>query len=293
MKLFSASVFVLCAGCSSSSSPTSTSNDGGIVSVPTNTSIAIDGDPNGLFWDATSSTLYIADDGNDRILQYTDAASISKVADLPGTDTGIGLGQLVRTSDGSIYVTRFGYGTEGDVAKVAPDGTASALTGLDVTKRRIGLAVDANGILYDTYFVKQGNGYVGAVAKLGLDGTETDIANNLQKPVGVLATSDTLYVDDQTLGEISKTPLASPGTLTTVASLPDADLLCAGPNGSIFSGGADGNVRQIDSSGNVTVFATGFTAARGVAYDAVNKRLFVANHVGATSSNTIEVRPVP
>ncbi len=62
----------------------------------------------------------------------------------------------------------------------------------------------------------------------------------------------------------------SPGALTEFAQLPDADLHCVGPNGTIFSGGADGNVRQIDASGNVTVFATGFTAARGVAYDAAN-----------------------
>ena len=108
----------------------------------------------------------------------------------------------------------------------------------------------------------------------------------------MLALGATLFVDDQSTNALFTTPVASPGALTQLAQLPNADLMCAGPNGTIFSGGADGNVRQIDASGAVSVFATGFAAARGVAYDDANHRLFIANHV-APGSNTIEVRPVP
>jgi hypothetical protein len=281
-----------------SSTPPPAQNDAGadapVVSVPTNTSLAIDGDPNGLYWDDAASTLYVADDGNNRVLMYTDSGGLVKFADLPAAPaSGPGLGQLIPLGDGSLLVTRFGYGTTGDVVQVMPDATSTIIPNLDPTKRRIGLARADDGTIFDTYFEKNGTGYVGAVASLTLAGVETDVVTGLQKPVGVLVIGPTFYADDQDTNELYTTPTASPGTLTELAQLPDADLLCVGPNGSIFSGGADGNVRQIDASANVTVFATGFAGARGVAYDPTNKRLFIANHVGASGPNTIEVRPVP
>ncbi len=285
-----------CSSCSSSPAP---ANDGGADAsdaalVPTNTTIALDGDANGLYWDATTSTLFIADDGNNRILTYTDSAGVTKLVDLPpASASGPGLGQLIPLPDGSLLVTRFGYGTAGDVVQIMPDATTKIVSGLDPTRRRIGLASADDGSIFDTYFVKNGTAYVGSVAKLSLAGTETDVATSLQKPVGVLVVGGTLFFDDQSTNTLYSTPEATPGAPAQFAQLPDADLLCVGPNGTIFSGGADGNVRQIDASGAVTVFATGFTAARGVAYDAANHRLFIANHVGASGPNTVEVRPVP
>lgn len=265
-----------------------------VVAPPTTATVALDGDPNGLFWDAASSTLYIADDGNNRILAYRDGAGISKYADLPTAPAnGPGLGQLVRLADGSILVARFGFGTTGDIVQVKPDKSSAIVPGLDPAKRRIGLAVTPDGTIYDAYFVKTGSGYVGAVASVTLAGTETDVVTGLTKVVGVLATSDTLFMDDQTQGKLLEAPLSAPKTVAAVADLPSADLLCAGANGSIFSGGSDGNVRAIDGSGKVSVFATGFVAARGVAFDAVNHRLFIANHVGTPGANTLEIRPVP
>lgn len=297
-------IVVLSSVCACSSSEANSQNDAGApdasadassdVAVPTNTSIAIDGDPNGLYWDATTSTLYVADDGNNRVLTYTDSAGLVQFANLPAAPAnGPGLGQLIPLPDGSLLVTRFGYGTTGDVVQVMSDATSTIIPNLDPTRRRIGLARAGDGTIFDTYFTTQGTGYVGAVATLTLAGSETDVVTGLEKPVGVLVNGPTFFIDDQDTNELYTTPTASPGTLTQFAELPDADLLCVGPSGTIFSGGSDGNVRQIDSGGNVTVFATGFAEARGVAYDDANKRLFIANHVGASGPNTIEVRPVP
>jgi sugar lactone lactonase YvrE len=262
--------------------------------VPTTASVPLDGDPNGVYWDGASSTLFIADDGNNRVVTYRDGEGISKYADLPAAPAnGPGLGQLVKLADGSILVTRFGFGTTGDVVQVKADKTSAVIPNLDPEKRRIGITVTTDGTIYDAYFAKKGTGQVGAVALLTLAGTETDVITGLSKAVGVLATADTLFVDDQALGQLLEAPLSSPSSVTTVADLPSADLLCLGPNGSIFSGGADGNVRAIDANGTVTVFATGFVGARGVAYDATNHRLFVADHTGVPGKSTIEIRPVP
>jgi len=278
---------------STDAAPTDTAAD---VAVPTTASISMPGDPNGLYWNATSNTLYIADNANNRIVTYTDAAGITPYASLPAASaSGPGLGQLIPlSSDGSLLVTRFGYGTMGDVVHVATDATSTVLPGLDPTRERIGLTQAPDGTIYDTYFVSNGTGYIGSVASLTLTGTETDVVMGLQKPVGVLIAGGSFYIDDQDTNALYTTSVTAPGTLSQVALLPDADLLCEGANGTIFSGGADGNVRAIDSSGNVTIFASGFTKARGVAYDGLNHRLFIANHVGETSSsNTIEIRPVP
>ena len=61
----------------------------------------------------------------------------------------------------------------------------------------------------------------GTVSKVALDGTgETDLVTGIGKPVGVLATSDTIYIGDQMNGVVLKTPLATPGTTTTYATIP-------------------------------------------------------------------------
>jgi sugar lactone lactonase YvrE len=287
-------LLLVVSGCSNTAAAPSVDAAADAVAPLTTATLSLDGDPNGLYWDSAAATLFIADDGNNRVLTYRDGSGISKYADLPAAPAnGPGLGQLIRLSDGSLLVARFGFGTTGDIVQIKPDKTTVILPGLDATKRRIGLAVAPDGTIYDTYFVKTGSGYVGAVASVTLAGAETDVVTGLTKVVGVLATSDTLFMDDQTAGKLLKAPLSSPKTVAAVGDLPSADLLCAGANGTIFSGGSDGNVRAVDGNGAVSVFATGFAAARGVAFDAANHRLFIANHVGTPGANTIEIRPVP
>jgi sugar lactone lactonase YvrE len=254
------------------------------------TTLMIDGDANGLLWDDDSQTLYVADNANNRILQWTDAAGFSKVADLPAAPSGgAGLGQLARLPDGSIIVTRFGFGIAGDVAIAKTDGTSSVIPNLDKTFRRIGIAVAPDGTIYDSYFVKGGSGDVGTVAKLTTDGKETSLVTTLQKPVGLAVIGDSLYMSDQDQGSLLVAKLATPSQTKVFATLPDADLICEGPNGEIFSGGSDGNVREVSSAGKTSVFAGGFQSARGVAFDKTNNRLFVADH-GA--NDVIQIRPV-
>jgi hypothetical protein len=78
------------------------------------TTITIDGDPNGLWW--ADGQLTIADDDNNRLLQWTDAAGIGLVGDLPAAAAqGAGLGQVIVLEDGTRVVSRFGYGTTGMV----------------------------------------------------------------------------------------------------------------------------------------------------------------------------------
>lgn len=258
--------------------------------------VALDGDPNGLWWDSADRTLYIADNANNRVLAWRDGASTSVFVELPpGPPTGPGLGQLVRTSDGTIIVPRFGDGTAGDVVYASRDGTVGRISNLDVTRRRIGLTVASDGTLYDGWFIRGSSGRVGTVSTLTLAGTEVDALTGLTKPVGVLAVGAHLFVSDQDRNEVLVVDRASPTTsMRRFAMVTGPDLLCAGPAGSLFSGSTSGVVYRIASDGSVSTFDTGYQSTRGVAYDAENRRLFVADHdTNAADGITHQIRIVP
>ena len=258
--------------------------------------LEIEGDPNGLFWDASSSSLLVADDDGNRILRWRDEGGFSLVSDLPSAgDSGAGLGQLVVTADGSIVVTRFGHGTRGDIAVVPPEGAAYAVTGLDPQRRRIGLTLAPDGRLFDSWFVRVSTGdRVGAIGVVDLAGTETEVITGLTKPVGVVAVGDALYVTDQDRNEVLRAPLSDPASFTAHAEIEQPDLLCAGPDGSIFTGGLGGVVYRAAADGTVAVVQTGFSQVRGVAYDAANRRLFIAEHDGdeVTAEHAIHIVPI-
>ena len=242
--------------------------------------LAVDGDPNGLWWDAATETLYLADDDGNRILTWTDAGGFASAGALAAAPAdGPGLGQVVRPPDGTLVVTRFGGGTAGDVATLAPDGTAGVVSGLDPERRRLGLTVGPDGALYDSWYVVDGAGVrEGAIGKLDLSGAETPIVESLGKPVGVWATDGRLYFTDQEVGQLLSALPDGSDLQVVAADLPEPDLLCGGPGDTLFTGGANGEVRQISLSGEVTLFAPGFREVRGVAYDEKNTRLFLVDH---------------
>lgn len=250
----------------------------------TNASLPFAGDPSGLFWDGTTSTLFIADDANNRVATYRDADGFATYAALPAGGTG--LGQLIRLADGTVIVTRLGTGANGDVVAVTADRKSAPIAGLDPARLRTGLTVAPDGRLFDAYTNAGG----GSVAELSLSGTEIEIVSGLQKPNGLLAAGETLAIADTGQGKLLKTKLAALGPLTPGGDLPNIGPLCAGPSG-ILAGAGD-SVKSLDATGTPTTIATGFAQVRGVAYDPKYRRVFVANHVGATG-NTLEIRPVP
>lgn len=259
--------------------------------------LAIDGDPNGLWWDDSTRTLYVADDNGNRILRWTDASGFALVKDLPAASpSGAGLGQVIRTGDGTLVVTRFGYGTTGDVVSVPASGDAQIVPSLDPQRRRIGLTIAADGRLFDSWFIRRSTGArAGSVGRLSLTGTEPEVITGLQKPVGVLAVGSDLFVSDQDLGQILRAPLANPASYTVFATVAQPDLLAAGPDGSIFTGSAGGSLYRISASGAAAVFETGFQQVRGVAYDPTNHRIFVADHDANTTdgvNNVVHILPV-
>jgi sugar lactone lactonase YvrE len=253
--------------------------------TPTQQRLDFDGDPNGLFWDAANQTLLIADAAHGRIVRWTDAGGFAPFLDLAAGAEGeaADIGQLVMTSNGTLFVTRFGHGKSGGILRVAPGEKPVALPDLNPQRRRIGLTINSDGRIFDTWFKRHGEGEgerEGGISEVRPDEGEIDIIAGLAKPVGVLATKDKLFFSDQELGQVLSAPLATPAARRVFAKLPEPDLLTAGPDDSILVASKAGSVQRIDAAGNVTALASGWSSVRGVAYDAEHRRFFAAEHAG-------------
>lgn len=174
---------------------------------------------------------------------------------------------------------------------------STALTGLEPTRLRIGLAQDPNGVLYSCYFVGGHGPQAGGVATVAITGnsaTETEIAGEsthagFRKLVGIVATPTAVFVADQSQKTIFK--IAVPGyAVTPLAQVPAADLLAILPNGDLLTGGGP-TISRISQDGTVTQLpAPGFEQVHGLAYDPAGKRLFVVDHsktVGVPDKLTI------
>jgi len=268
-------------------------------------SLSLSGDPEGLWWDAASSTLYIADQENNQILTWTDAAGFKTWSVLPGgAQGGEDLGQIVLTPQGNLVVIVFGFGTNGAIDIVAPDGTAAVISGLDPTFRRLGLTQASDGTLYESYFSKasEASNAQGYVARLtltssgtGWSGTETTVVSGLGKPVGVLASGSSLYITDQATNDFYAVPIASlPSTTPVVLGSNLAlDLISQGPNGSFFTGSSTGDLEELTAAGAETVFVSGYANPRGSAYDAAHDRVFFGNHITSSGNNQLVIVPGP
>lgn len=258
------------------------------------------GGANSLLWDAATTTLYLTDSNANALLKWTDAGGFQQVGMFPAATAGVSLGDLVRRGNGGTILTpSFGFGTQGTLFALRADGTSQTFTGLDPARRRVGLAQDPAGVLYVGYFVgAMGGPQTGGVARLMIAagaGTETEIAGattsaGLKKIVGVAATADAVFAADATDNKIYR--IALPGlALTTVATVPSADLLTLLPNGDLLTGGT--GVHRITRAGAVTTIFTGFEQVRGLAYDPAMRRLFIIEH-SATAGvpDRLHVRPL-
>lgn len=252
---------------------------------------ALSGVPNGVWWSSATHGVYYTDETNNRIQfrandgRHSTAALLSQ-APASGAD----LGQVVRDADGRLFVTRFGFGTDGSINVVDTRGVAGVVAGPAVSRRRIGLwPVSANTYVVSWFERQSDNSQSGAVSLLTLDltatpirGVERELVSGLVKPVGGAVQGNTLYIGDQSAGKIYAADLsqalAAPlqvSSLRVVATV-ENDQFTIGPRGELITGGRGGVIRRITPGGSVTELASGFQQIVGVSYDAENRRLFAA-----------------
>jgi len=272
-----------------------------------------EGQPASLWWDEATSTLYIADNQNNQVWTWTDSAGLAKYETTESTpgeiDAGATLvGQLVRQSDGTVVVARFGSprGAYAAIAYVTSEGAAGLVPEVDPARHHLGLGLAPGDKLFGSYFAgTPGGAMAGVVTRVDLQTGETDYATGFAKIVGVLVANGQIYVSDQGNSSIYVLPMdlrvPDAGSYTVFATFPVPDQICAGPGGIIFSGQFQAapnstdpiSVRRIDADGTVTLFRSDPVVGKpsGCAYDSVHRRLFVAD--GSTLLNGIHIFPVP
>lgn len=291
--------------------------DGGIVTLSFDPSG--NGSPDAIYWDDAKQVLYIVDDFNNQVWTYTDANGFQKYATVPDNpvldDAGeTKLNGVTELADGTLVVTRFGYGIGGALYTVSPDGGSATVPNVPPARKRIAVTVDpSTGTVYSDSFSGGGDAAIsGEVETVNLATGTTVFATGFGKTVGLLVQGSALLVSDQSNGVIVAVPvdgaliadggagLADGAAFAVYANVVAPDQLSAGPNGSIYTdefrppvdGGAL-QVRQIWPDGGVTIPwpTTSFTALSDVAYDATNHRLFVVDSNG-TTVRTIKILPV-
>jgi sugar lactone lactonase YvrE len=278
-----------------------------------------EGQPASLWWEASNSTLYIADNQNNQVWSWTEAAGLAKFGTTAATageiDAGATLvGQLVRQSDGTVVVARFGSprGSFAAVSYILSDGGSGLVPGVDPGQHHLGLGLNTGDKLFGSYFAgTPGGAMAGVVTRIDLQTGETTYAGGFAKIVGVLVANGKLYVSDQGNSTIFVLPLEGGpldggvydggASYQVLATLPVPDQLCAGPDGTIFTGQFQAapnstdpiSVRQIKPDGTVTLFRSDPDVGKpsGCAYDAAQRRLFVAD--SSTLLNGIHIFVVP
>ncbi|MGE3513075.1 MAG: SMP-30/gluconolactonase/LRE family protein, partial [Vicinamibacterales bacterium] len=257
-------------------------------------------EPTPVHSEPTNGTLYIADNENNQVWSWTEAAGLRKAWTLPDPDGALAakatlVGQIVRLADGTFVVMRFGQpgGGHGGIVFVSPQSKREGVVpNLDPRRKRLGMAQAPDGRLFGSYFVGMGGGrQAGAVTLIDLQKGESDFATGFQKITGLLVVGDSLIVADQLADTIYELPLngplPAPGSYKVLARLPRPDQMAPGPDGSIFTGQFQGApdsrtalaVRQVLRDGTVRLIAADpdVTRPSGLAYDAAGRRLFVAN----------------
>ena len=274
------------------------------------TTIEVQAKLNGLYWDPAAARLYLTDDDaqTNAIKTWDGGDKFSIAYSLPAmeADQRPTLGQVTRGADGSLYTTRFGFGSYGTVVAAPKSGATYNLTGLAGDRRRIAIIPTADGKLIDSWFRGGGSGPSGVVSELarGADtqASERDLITGLSKPAGLALVGDALFVADQGTGRILAYSLAAvraqPATaddgrvVVEFTSADSLDLMTAGANGTLYFGSGSGALYAVDAKGDFKTLATGWPSIRGVALDEAHKRLFAA--VGAEKTDgPSSIRIVP
>lgn len=266
--------------------------------------IELNAQPNAIAVRPGDGALFITDDHSNGILwssnqsDFRPYASLPTIAGQPGS-----LSQFVFIRPDALLVQRFGFGETGALFVVSAAGEVHALTGPASDRRRLGLVSIGPGRALSSWFVKRGSEPpAGGVSLVSYElttytATERDIVTGLAKPVGIAVHDGTLFVTDQSKGEILRYDLpellaepAPPQSSTVFARIESPDLLAADGSGTLYTKcGAHGFCR-IAQDGTVSRLADDFQDARGVTIDEPRHLVLVIDRAKGASATTSAIR---
>jgi DNA-binding beta-propeller fold protein YncE len=268
------------------------------VSVEWPAKVTLDAQPNGIAVRPSDGTVFITDDRTSSVLS-SNGGAFAPYASIPvPAGQGKSLSQVSVTGSGDVAVERFGFGTASAIFLIAANGTTSELTGLDGSRRRLGLLAIGPGQLLSSWFIKNsGSPPQGGLSLVTYDAqthaaVERDLLTGLGKPVGIAVTGGNVFVSDQANNAILKMNLAAllsaaaPTTPTLSVRIENPDLMAADGQGRLYTKCNKNGLCEIAADGTVTVLANDFQEPRGVAVDDSRDRLYAidrAASAGATS----------
>ncbi len=126
------------------------------------------------------------------------------------------LNGVTELADGTLVITRFGYGTAGALYTVPSDGGApTTVPNVDGGGRRIEVTSDpSTGVIYSDSFMNGAGGQAGEIETVDLTTGLTVYASGFAKTVGLLVQNGAVLVADQTNNVI----LAVPTDATQIAA---------------------------------------------------------------------------
>jgi hypothetical protein len=241
-------------------------------------------DPNGL---AFSEALYIADARSGAIVHLSATPRRVATIERGGLVTSSRVGGLVRARDGSLFVTRVGFGGAGAVFRIERDGKKTMLTGLSPEGWRIGLAIAGHTLYATQYFKALAGPHDGSIIAIDLrDGSVATWLDGFVKPIGIAHLGHAAVVTDAKqrvvfLVDIEDGNAVACRPLATHLCRPDS--VCAFDRESVLVTAYDdtarrGSVYRVWLDGRTREVAGGPWEPRGVATD--GERAFVSSRKG-------------
>jgi hypothetical protein len=292
--VFTAAVVVTLAACGSAQ----------VANAPQR--IALDARPNSIAVRQSDGRIFITDDKTNGVLSSTDGKAFAPFATIPVVaGQANALSQLTIADTGALLAERFGFGTASAVFQVSADKSVAALSGLDPTRRRLGLVDIGTGKLLSTWFIKNGSApATGGVSLITYDesthaASEHNLLSGLAKPVGIVVQGDAVFISDQANNMILKTSLSglinhnqAGGMNTTVIKISGPDLLAIDAAGTLYTKCNSTAVCRISPDNHVAELANDFEDARGVAVDTQRHLLYAIDR--AKSANGVStLRNIP
>jgi DNA-binding beta-propeller fold protein YncE len=252
--------------------------------------ILVPADPGALVFDQSSQALLVADGYSGAIVRVEQQLGVFAQRRIATIEAGgvvatNRIGGMTVAPDGTLYVTRVGYGQSGAVFRVTPGITPQALPKLPARPWRGAITYDAGEQrLYATQYQRSSSGaFDGAIVELDRHtGAVSMLMDGFLHPVGIAKVGPTLVVTDARQRAVFRVGLAAGRAVLRLQLAGDVDrpdAICACGEDSVLVTSYDdvscrGSVRRIWLDGHVRVLAQGSWEPRGVATD--GERVFVA-----------------
>jgi sugar lactone lactonase YvrE len=263
----------------------------------------LDARPNGVAVRPADGTVFLTDDKTNSILSSAAGGAFEPFAALPAASgQPSGLSQIALSASGALLVERFGFGSAAAIFEVQGPHSVQALSGIDPSRRRLGLIAIGENKLLSSWFVKTADTPAsGGVSLITYDpathaALERDVLTGLGKPVGMATRGDTLFVADQARNVILRASLTRlPGPLEAgpVAHIDSPDLMAIDSDGALYTHCNKTGLCRIAPDATVSVIANDFQDARGVAIDPARHLLYVVDRAHAASgTSALRVFPI-